>query len=80
MRKDCSIILKTLDGWPQKVKTMQKNWIGNSVGAEVNFEIKGFDKRLLQDIYDKTVIRSYGVNLYGNVAGASVYQTSSVSR
>lgn len=46
MRKDCSIILKSFEGWPQKVKTMQKNWIGKSVGAEVNFEIKGFDKPL----------------------------------
>ena len=38
--------LEKLEGWPQKVKTMQKNWIGKSVGAEVNFEIKGFDKPL----------------------------------
>ncbi len=32
--------LDTLDGWPNKVKIMQKNWIGKSVGAEVDFAIK----------------------------------------
>ena len=25
--------------WPDKIKTMQKNWIGKSVGAEIDFEI-----------------------------------------
>ncbi|MEF9921894.1 MAG: leucine--tRNA ligase [Anaerovoracaceae bacterium] len=38
--------LDTLDGWPNKVKIMQKNWIGKSVGAEVDFAIDGFDKKL----------------------------------
>ena len=31
--------LKTLDGWPEKVKIMQKNWIGKSLGCEINFQI-----------------------------------------
>lgn len=38
--------LETLDGWPNKVKVMQKNWIGKSVGAEVDFDIDGSDKKL----------------------------------
>ncbi|MGH7430432.1 MAG: leucine--tRNA ligase, partial [Candidatus Methylomirabilales bacterium] len=29
--------LDRLPGWPERVKTMQRNWIGKSVGAEVNF-------------------------------------------
>ena len=33
--------LNDLDLWPNKVKTMQKNWIGKSFGCEVNFEIEG---------------------------------------
>ncbi len=33
--------LETLDKWPNKVKTMQKNWIGKSIGCEINFEIEG---------------------------------------
>ena len=27
--------------WPDKIKTMQKNWIGKSTGAEIDFEIDG---------------------------------------
>ena len=38
--------LEKLPGWPNKVKLMQKNWIGKSTGAEVTFEIEGFDKGL----------------------------------
>ncbi len=38
--------LENLDGWPSKVKTMQKNWIGKSIGAEVDFNIDQFDKKL----------------------------------
>ncbi len=33
--------LNELETWPNKVKTMQKNWIGKSFGCEVNFEIQG---------------------------------------
>ena len=33
-----------LSGWPEKVKTMQKNWIGKSIGAEIQFHIKDTDK------------------------------------
>ncbi len=32
-----------LPGWPEKVVTMQKNWIGKSVGAEINFPLEGGD-------------------------------------
>ncbi len=30
--------IDTLEGWPEKVRLMQKNWIGKSVGLKVNFE------------------------------------------
>ena len=33
--------LEGLETWPNKVKTMQKNWIGKSFGCEINFEIEG---------------------------------------
>ncbi|MDR3294878.1 MAG: leucine--tRNA ligase [Clostridiales Family XIII bacterium] len=38
--------LDKLPGWPSKVKTMQKNWIGRSTGAEVDFTVEGTDKKL----------------------------------
>ena len=31
--------LKTLENWPEKVKLMQKNWIGKSFGALIDFHI-----------------------------------------
>ena len=31
--------LEALGGWPEKVRTMQRNWIGKSVGADLDFEI-----------------------------------------
>ncbi len=33
--------LNDLKKWPDKVKTMQKNWIGKSFGCEIDFEIEG---------------------------------------
>ena len=33
--------LKNLDNWPNKVKVMQKNWIGKSFGCEIDFKIEG---------------------------------------
>jgi leucyl-tRNA synthetase len=33
--------LDNLDQWPNKVKVMQKNWIGKSYGCEIDFEIEG---------------------------------------
>ncbi len=33
--------LSKLKNWPDKVKTMQKNWIGKSFGCEIDFKIEG---------------------------------------
>ncbi|MBR3353080.1 leucine--tRNA ligase [Candidatus Saccharibacteria bacterium] len=35
-------LLEDIDAldWPDKIKTMQKNWIGRSVGAEIDFKVK----------------------------------------
>lgn len=51
--------LEELPGWPNKVKLMQKNWIGKSIGAEVTFEIDGFDKGL--DVFTTRPDTLYGV-------------------
>ncbi|HVY53658.1 MAG TPA: class I tRNA ligase family protein, partial [Gammaproteobacteria bacterium] len=38
--------LDNLEGWPEQVKTMQRNWIGRSQGVEVFFEIEGYEDSL----------------------------------
>ena len=38
--------LDKLDGWPEQVKTMQRNWIGKSYGCEVEFPIVGGNSNL----------------------------------
>lgn len=38
--------LEKLDGWPEKVKTMQQNWIGKSYGVEIRFPLQGRDGEL----------------------------------
>ncbi|MCF8110280.1 MAG: leucine--tRNA ligase [Desulfobacteraceae bacterium] len=35
-----------LPGWPEKVLTMQKNWIGKSTGAEIRFPVNGTDETI----------------------------------
>ncbi len=32
--------LNAMEGWPEKVRTMQRNWIGRSEGAEVDFAVE----------------------------------------
>ena len=44
--------LEEMPDWPEKVKLMQKNWIGKSLGCEINFDIhsnyKNFDTKQLK--------------------------------
>ncbi|MBP2435662.1 leucyl-tRNA synthetase [Microbacterium amylolyticum] len=51
--------LNQLEGaWPNKVLQMQRNWIGRSVGADVDFEIEGRDEKV-------TVFTTRPDTLYG---------------
>ncbi len=38
--------LETLENWPEKVVAMQRNWIGRSEGAEVDFKVIGTNKTI----------------------------------
>ncbi|SUP41249.1 leucine--tRNA ligase [Veillonella criceti] len=52
--------LDTLDHWPERVKTMQKNWIGRSEGAQFAFEIPEINKNI--EVYTTRVDTIYGVS------------------
>jgi leucyl-tRNA synthetase len=38
--------LDKLDGWPEKVRTMQRNWIGKSTGTEVEFAVQNRTEKI----------------------------------
>ena len=38
--------LDKMDGWPESVKSMQRNWIGRSEGVEIDFPVNGQDDKL----------------------------------
>jgi leucyl-tRNA synthetase len=38
--------LDRLDGWPENVKILQRNWIGKSQGVEIDFAIEGMDQKI----------------------------------
>ena len=52
-----------LKGWPDKVKTMQANWIGKSKGATVDFKLDGTDKVLT--VYTTRPDTLYGCTFMG---------------
>ncbi|HEY9060143.1 MAG TPA: leucine--tRNA ligase [Pseudobacteroides sp.] len=51
--------IQMLDGWPEKVKTMQQNWIGRSEGVEVDFKVDEMDKSVR--VYTTRPDTIYGV-------------------
>ena len=53
--------LDKLDGWPDKVKTMQRNWIGRSEGAEVTFAVDGCTDAMTVTVFTTRVDTIFGV-------------------
>ena len=43
--------LNNLDEWPEKVKTMQRNWIGKSTGCEIEFDVSYKDSFVKITVY-----------------------------
>lgn len=56
--------LDTLEGWPERVKTMQKNWIGRSEGTEITFKLADLDGMTPTD-REITVFTTRPDTLYG---------------
>jgi leucyl-tRNA synthetase len=51
--------LSKLDGWPEKVRTMQRNWIGRSEGTEVDFFLEEQGTGNMEQGTEKTRIRVF---------------------
>ncbi len=51
--------LNKLEGWPEKVKAMQRNWIGRSEGVEAEFGIEGREERI--KVYTTRIDTIFGV-------------------
>ncbi|BDR14297.1 leucine--tRNA ligase [Vibrio sp. STUT-A11] len=66
--------LDTLDGWPEMVKTMQRNWIGRSEGVELRFALKEGQVKGQQDleVYTTRPDTLMGVTYVGIAAGHSL--------
>ena len=57
--------LAMLPDWPERVRTMQANWIGRSEGAKIHFQVTGGD--LLLDCYTTRPDTLYGATFMSNV-------------
>ena len=44
--EDLNNDLVQLKDWPERVRVMQKNWIGKSIGAEITFDIKNHNQKI----------------------------------
>ncbi|HBP68217.1 MAG TPA: leucine--tRNA ligase, partial [Alcanivorax sp.] len=61
--------LDQLDGWPEQVKAMQKNWIGRSEGVELDFSIEGPQGNELLRVYTTRPDTLMGVSYMAVAAG-----------
>ncbi|UIP28579.1 leucine--tRNA ligase [Photobacterium sp. TLY01] len=59
--------LDNLEGWPEMVKTMQRNWIGRSEGVELSFAVEGQNTPL--EVYTTRPDTLMGVTYVGIAAG-----------
>jgi leucyl-tRNA synthetase len=48
-----------LEGWPEKIRVMQRNWIGRSEGVTFSFDVEGIDARIA--VYTTRVDTLFGV-------------------
>ncbi|NNM59156.1 MAG: leucine--tRNA ligase [Legionellales bacterium] len=64
--------LDKLDGWPEQVKTMQRNWIGRSEGVQIHFKIEENTQKI--EIYTTRVDTLFGATYLAIAAGHPLAQ------
>ena len=61
LRRSSARTIDTLDGWPERIRTMQRNWIGRSEGAYVfAFDVEGH-RRAHVEVFTTRVDTLFGV-------------------
>ena len=58
--------LDQLDGWPEQVKAMQRNWIGRSEGLQIEFDVANHSDTL--SVYTTRPDTLFGVTYMGLAA------------
>ncbi len=53
--------LDNLPGWPERVKTMQRNWIGKSFGVEIHFPLQKFSGSEVLKVFTTRADTLFGV-------------------
>lgn len=66
--------LDQLDGWPEQVKLMQRNWIGRSEGVEIDFDVVGQAAQLT--VYTTRPDTLFGVTYMAVAAQHPLAQTA----
>ncbi|WP_294910349.1 leucine--tRNA ligase [Tatumella sp. UBA2305] len=69
--------LDTLEGWPEQVKTMQRNWIGRSEGVEITFDVADSSEKLT--VYTTRPDTFMGATYVAVAAGHPLAQQAAVN-
>ncbi len=69
--------LDTLEGWPEQVKTMQRNWIGRSEGVEITFNVADSSEKLT--VYTTRPDTFMGATYVAVAAGHPLAQQAAVN-
>ena len=56
--------MELLKGWPDKVLTIQKNWIGRSEGAKINFRLDDENEEILIPVFTTRPDTIFGVTFF----------------
>jgi len=56
--------MKLLSGWPERVLTIQRNWIGRSEGAEVNFKLADSNEDIVIPVFTTRPDTLYGATFF----------------